>query len=172
MIGDIIKHSLAERQIAKEHKKKEQRGFELPVRSVGVILDNYDAKILKDLSCLKDRLGILEQDFKVVVFEKTSGDLESLNMESYAWKDVNFLGRINNFKFNTLTVEGVDLLITFALENNVAVNLLTASSNAGLKVGRSTIKEELHDIVIHSEDSNVFVEELLNYLKRIKKEVA
>jgi hypothetical protein len=76
---------------------------------------------------------------------------------------------IKNEDLQKFAVKGVDLLITFAAESNTPVHLLTAYCRAGLKVGRYKQNKPLYDLVIQAEEASLFREELLKYLKHIKR---
>ncbi len=143
--------------------------FAVPVKKVGIIFDHKNKKALDVLKELKEKLDSPNVEIKPVFYADRgleAGEFEGLK---FNLKDFGFKGEILNEKLLQFTSEGVDLLITFAEENSTPAHLLTAYCKAGIKVGRYQRNKSLYHLILQTEDdAELFVEELLKYLKKFK----
>jgi hypothetical protein len=84
-------------------------------------------------------------------------------------EDFDFLGNFKSTELMRFAGNNIDLLITFANENTLYVDLFIASCKAGLKVGRHVDNEDILNLIIRSGDEvEVFTSELIKYLKKFK----
>ncbi|HSI69963.1 MAG TPA: hypothetical protein VK941_07010 [Gillisia sp.] len=169
MFINPLKRAAARKRIAQLLEEQEPENFSGKVRSLGVIIDNKNLKALEVLRDLKFHLKIPEEKFFVIVFSangRAGKDFESLR---FCPNDIDLRAELKNEELKNFAVKGVDLLITFAADSNTPVHLLTAYCHAGLKVGRYKENKPLYDLVIQAEEVSLFREELLKYLKHIKR---
>jgi len=170
MIIKGIKLAVAKLKIAQLIKNRQPEAYSIPVKSIGIIFDLKNRKALSQLEQLKKQFNISDVNFKVVTYIRNGGKPSNFEGEICSLKNVNFDGEINNEGMNQFTSESVDLLITFAEEDNTAVHLLTAHCRAGIKVGRYQQNVALFDMIIQADnDAELFTEELAKYLKQLKK---
>jgi hypothetical protein len=170
MIIKGIKLAVAKLKIAQLIKNRQPEAYSIPVKSIGIIFDFKNRKALSQLEQLKKQFNISDVNFKVVTYIRNGGKPSNFEGEICSLKNVNFDGEINNEGMNQFTSESVDLLITFAEEDNAAVHLLTAHCRAGIKVGRYQQNVALFDMIIQADnDAELFTEELAKYLKQLKK---
>jgi len=170
MIIKGIKLAVAKFKIAQLVKNRQPEAYSIPVKSIGIIFDFKNRKALTQLEKLKKLFNISDANFKVVTYIRNGRKPSSFEGEIYSLKNVNFDAGINNEGMNKISSESVDLLITFAEEDNTAVHLLTAHCRAGVKVGRYQKNVALFDMIIQADnDAELFTEELAKYLKQLKK---
>lgn len=170
MIIKGIKLAVAKLKIAQLVKNREPEAYSIPVKSIGIIFDFKNRKALTQLEQLKKQFKISDINFKVVTYIRNGKKPSDFEGEIYSLKNINFDAEINNEGMNKFTSESVDLLITFAEEDNTAVHLLTAHCRAGIKVGRYQQNVALYDMIIQADnDAELFTEELVKYLKQLKK---
>lgn len=170
MIRNGIKLSAAKRKISKLVEEREQENFQVPVRSIGIIADLKNIKAFEVLEQLKDQFNIKSKNFKTLLYAETHQKAEDYSGQRYSLKDIDMKASIKDEALEKFTSEHVDLLITFAEENNTAVHLITAFCKAGIKVGRYRKNEALYDIILQADnDRDLFVEELMKYIKHFKK---
>jgi hypothetical protein len=163
-----IKRTLAKSKISKRIKDS-SREFVLPVRTAAIILDSTNINALPELLKLKQIFNLGESCFKVVLFRNKKDDFPEFDGLTFAEEDLNFLGNFRNKELLGFTKNNIDLLITFTEENNIPINLLTASCNAGLKVGNNTNNQKILDIIIRSgAEVEVFTSEVIKFLKQYK----
>lgn len=142
--------------------------FAVPVKTVGIIFDNRNKKALEVLQELKTKIspGV---EIKTALFTERGVETGDFDGIRFNLKDFGYKGEILNEKLLQFTSEGVDLLITFAEENSTPAHLLTAYCKAGIKVGRYQRNKSLYHLILQTEDdAELFVEELLKYLKKFK----
>lgn len=152
-----------------ELRKPEYCGF--PISRMAILVDAKNKHVIEKLQQLKIHLQISDYNFTTILCTEKPEPFENFGGIVYSLKDFDMKARITNERLQLFAAEGVDLLITFAQENNTAAHLLTAYTNAGLKVGRYPRNEALYDLILQCGDPDVFSEELLNYLKKLKKAV-
>ena len=170
MIRNGIKLSDAKRKISKLVEEKERENFKVPVRSIGIIADLKNIKAFEVLEQLKDQFHIKSKNFKTLLYAENHQKVQDYSGQRYSLKDIDMKASIKNEALEKFTSERVDLLITFAEENNTAVHLITAFCKAGIKVGRYRKNEDLYEIILQADnDHELFVEELMKYIKHFKK---
>lgn len=170
MIIKGIKLAVAKLKIAQLVKNRQPEAYSVPVKSIGIIFDFKNRKALTQLEQLKKQFNISDVNFKVVTYIRNGRKPSDFEGEIYSLKNINFEAEINNEGMNKFTSESVDLLITFAEEDNTAVHLFTAHCRAGIKVGRYQQNVALYDMIIQADkDAELFTEELAKYLKQLKK---
>jgi hypothetical protein len=170
MIIKGIKLAVAKLKIAHLVKNRQPEAYSIPVKSIAIIFDFKNRKVLSQLEQLKKQFNISDANFRVITYIRNGKKPVDFEGEIYSLKNINFIGEINNKGMNEFTPESVDLLITFAEEDNTAVHLLTAHCRAGIKVGRYRQNVALYDMIIQADDdAGLFTEELAKYLKQLKK---
>lgn len=170
MIIKGIKLAIAKKKIAQLVKNRKPEAYSIPVKSIGIIFDIKNREAFTELQRLKKEFNIADSKFKAVMYVRNGRKPVDFEGEIYSLKNINFEAEINNVGMIKFTSEPVDLLVTFAEENNTAVHLLTAHCRAGIKVGRYKQNVALFDMIIQAEnDAKLFTEELSKYLKQLKK---
>ena len=170
MILNGIKLSAAKKKIAQLVAEREQGDYILPVKSIGVITDFKNRKSFEVLEGLRKQFKIKDKNFKLLLFALKHQEVKNYSGDRFSLRDIDFKAGIIGEQLQKFTSEGVDLLITFAEENNTAAHLVTAHCKAGIKVGRYPANQALYDIVLQAEDdAELFAEELKKYLKSLKK---
>lgn len=165
-----LKLAAARRKIAQLVEDQDSMPFEGKVTSLGIIIDQRNIFVLDSLLKLRDELSISHASVSVALFTDKGRAEQQQETIKFNWKNIDSKGGINKEDLEDFTVKGVDLLITFAAESNTAAHLVTAYCNAGIKVGRYQQNKALYDLILQTEeDVDLFVEELLKYLKRLKR---
>jgi len=97
--------------------------------------------------------------------------LDDASYHHFSEKDFNWQGKISNINFKSFLEQDFDLLISFFDERNLYLEFGTLYSNANFKVGFSEVNQALFNIEIagKTKDCSVFLSELKNYLKILKK---
>lgn len=170
MIFNSVRLSAARKKIAKLVEEQFPKSFPGKPKSLGIIIDAKNKEALKTLSGLQKQLKIPAAGFKVMYVSANKVKPEDLDVTVLNLQDFDSKGEMINKELEEITSKGVDLLLTFAAENNTTAHLLTAYFKAGLKVGRYQQNAALYDLILQTEeDPELFVEELLKYLKHVTK---
>lgn len=170
MIFNRLKLAASKKKIAQLVEERESIPFPVNLRSLGIIADARNIKSITHLQKIKEELNLSDSHFKLVLFTPNDKIKDDFSGIKFNLKHIDNKANIIHEELNKFTVEGVDLLITFAGESNTAVHLVTAYCEAGIKVGRFQQNKALYDLILQTEeDASLFVEELLKYLKRIKR---
>lgn len=165
---NVLKNAIAKNKIARLKSSSSQE-FLLPVRSVVIVLDSQNLSNLSALMKLKRELKLEDSKFQIVLFEDKNESFPEFEGLSFTKKDFNVFGNFKSTELIKFADNHIDLLITFAKEKTLYVDLFIASCKAGLRVGRHIDNEEILDLIIRSGDEvDVFVSELIKYLKQFK----
>jgi hypothetical protein len=163
-----LKDAIAKNKIARLKSSFSQE-FKLPVQSVVIVLDSQNLSNLPVLMKLKKELKLVDSEFQVVLFENKNESFPEFEGLIFTKEDFDFLGNFKSTELMRFAGNNIDLLITFANENTLYVDLFIASCIAGLKVGRHVDNEDILDLIIRSGDEvEVFTSELIKYLKQFK----
>jgi hypothetical protein len=163
-----LKDAIAKSKIARLKNSFSQE-FKLPVQSVVVVLDSQNLSNLPVLMKLKKELKLEDSKFQVVLFENKNESFPEFEGLIFTKEDFDFLGNFKSTELMRFAGNNIDLLITFANENTLYVDLFIASCKAGLKVGRHVDNEDILNLIIRSGDEvEVFTSELIKYLKKFK----
>lgn len=170
MIFNSIKLSAARKKVAQLVEQQSSKSFPGKPGSLGIIIDSKHEWALPVLLELKNNLKISEKNFKVIFYSSNKTKPADLDCSVFNLQDFDSKGGLINKELEDISSNGVDLLITFAAENNTTAHLITAYFKAGLKVGRFQQNLALYDLILQTEDdAELFVEELIKYLKRLTK---
>ncbi len=170
MIFNSIKLSAARKKVAQLVEQQSSKPFPGSPQSLGLIIDLKNEWALPVLLNLKEELKIARKDFKVFFYSSNRTQPADIECSVFNLQDFDSKGVLINKELEEISSHGVDLLITFAAENNTTAHLITAYFNAGLKVGRFQQNLALYDLILQAEeDVELFVEELLKYLKHLTK---
>lgn len=170
MIFNSIKLSAARKKVAQLVEQQSSKSFPGTPASLGIVIDLKHHEVLPVLLNLKKELKIADRHFKVVYYSPNKTKPADLECCTFNLQDFDSKGVLLNKELEEISSHGVDLLITFAAENNTTAHLITAYFNAGLKVGRFQQNLALYDLILKTEeDAELFVEELLKYLKHLTK---
>jgi hypothetical protein len=165
---NVLKDAIAKSKIARLKSSSSQE-FMLPVQSVVIVLDSQNLSNLPVLMKLKKELKLVDSEFQVVLFENKNESFPEFEGLIFTKEDFDFLGNFKSTELMRFAGNNIDLLITFANENTLYVDLFIASCIAGLKVGRHVDNEDILDLIIRSGDEvEVFTSELIKYLKQFK----
>ncbi len=163
-----LKYSLVERKISNS-KRNSSSQFKMPISSAAIVLGSTNIKALPVLLKLKHEFNLKDSNFQLLLIRKSEEHFSEFNGLTFVEDDLNILGNFNNKELLDFTQNHIDLLITFAEENSLLLRLLTATSNASLKVGNNTENEDILDVVIKSGDEvELFTSELIKFLKQFK----
>lgn len=170
MILNSIKLSAARKKVAQLVEQQSSKSFPGKPESLGIVIDSKHEWALPVLLGLKDELKINKKNFKVFYYSSHKTKPGDLDCIAFNLQDFDSKGVLLNKELEEISSHGVDLLITFAAENNTTAHLLTAYFKAGLKVGRFQQNLALYDLILQTEeDDELFVEELKKYIKHLTK---
>jgi|SRR5690606_20041586 len=170
MIFNSIKLSAARKKVAQLVEQQSTESFPGTPISLGIIIDSKHEGELPVLLGLKKVLKIADKNFKVLFYSPNKTKPVDFDCCAFNLQDFDSKGGLINKDLEEISSCGVDLLITFAAENNTTAHLITAYFKAGLKVGRFQQNLALYDLILQTEeDAELFVEELLKYLKHLTK---
>ena len=142
-----------------------------PIASVGIILNYDECNKYDALRAIFKSVGILENKVKFLTFitdeKMTPNNWDAyFNPKNFGWK-----GNINNVEAQEFIKTEFDALISFYKEDNLELNMITASSKANFKIGISNNDDRLHDFIIDIKPHQIdlFKYELIKYLKVLNK---
>lgn len=138
--------------------------------NIGLIVDNKTFNSLSELAELYKLIGIKKECFKIVVCGSPKKISDKSEVSFLTPKDISVSGDFKSESIINFAEEGFDFLICHFSETNTAGSLLAAETKARIKIGNSPDTYSIYDVEIQAEEIEVFQQEVLKYLKILKKE--
>lgn len=169
MISGNLKNIIYSKKIKKALSAKAS-SFNGDIGKTGLIIDaeNFDSK--REFTTLYNSFGIKEACFKIVVCGASNKVPEDIDVAILDPKEVSVAGNFKSEAIRDFMKESFDFLICYFSKKNRIGTLLAAESHANFKIGNSPDDYGIYDVEIKAENTEVFQQEVLKYLKILKKE--
>lgn len=141
------------------------------VKTIAVLLNASEYDDFETFKAFFKALDLTSPKHKIIAYT-TDNKLDHNQWDTYfSPKDFGWKGKINNTGLQDFIDENYDVLISYYKEENLPLNLITAASNANLKVGLSRNDERLYDLIIDvmPKDIQTFKKEFKKYLNILNK---
>lgn len=141
------------------------------IKTIAVLLNAEEFVDFEVFKVFFKELNLVSPKHKIIAFT-LDDKLEHNQWDTYySPKDFGWKGKINNIDLQTFLDEDYDVLISYYKEEVLQLNLITALSQANLKVGLSRNDERLYDLIIDVKPKNilVFKREFQKYLNILNK---
>nr|WP_321224601.1 hypothetical protein [uncultured Psychroserpens sp.] len=157
-----INKLLSTRQVAVSNQK---------MSNVGVIFNINEFSDFESFRAFITGLGVQPAKLKIIAFVEDPKDSNELWDTYFNPKDFGWKGKINNTDLHTFIETKFDVLISYYKENQLELNIITASSQANFKVGLTNKDDRLYDLMIDvkPKEFSVFKDELKKYLTVLNK---
>ncbi|HSP11430.1 MAG TPA: hypothetical protein VLO29_02805 [Salegentibacter sp.] len=141
----------------------ESTGFDL--KSLLLLYDAPNEQAFKHFEILKTELGISEDNFNAVC----CGINNEFPVEriAFVFEDIAYNGKLKNEALKDMITSGPDLVINYTEKGNPEAAFLLKLTAAPIKAGRFDEKE-INLSINDGNDPEVFVKELIRYLKILK----
>lgn len=141
------------------------------MESVGIILNLSEFDDFEAFRVFFEQLKINPNKIKIAAFTEDHKMVELSNELLYSVKQIGWKGKIKSNELETFINAKFDALISYYKDDNLELNLVTASSNADFKIGISNDDERLNDLILDVKPNkfNVFKQELIKYLTILNK---
>ena len=141
------------------------------VKTVAVLLNTSEFHEFEVFKVYFKELGLNSPKHKIIAFTLDDKLEHNKWNTHYSPKDFGWKGKIKNIDLEAFINEPYDVLICYYKKEVLQLDLITAASNANLKVGISRNDERLYDLIIDValKDINIFKEELKKYLNILNK---
>lgn len=140
-------------------------------RLLGIILDSEEEALKMPFLELQKKLGIAEENIYFLLCGKKRPENAIFGTAYFAAEDLSWNGRIKNGETEVFFDRSYDLLISFAASENKLAAFAVSVARAGLKVGRQSSQKCDFDLLISTDDPELFTAELEKYLKILKTAV-
>ncbi len=171
MILKGFKEKSNKKYIEKRLKNRVVHSSKGKVQSLGVVFSFDEKDDFDRFKVLASDIEIKSNKINIIAFTEDvnseSGMWDAIyNPKDFGWKDV-----IKNQDLKQFIDADFDLLISYYTKENTELKLITAASNAKLKVGVLQTDERFNDLIIKTDikDIKTFTNELIKYLKILNK---
>jgi hypothetical protein len=141
------------------------------VQTVGLLID--ESYFFEKEALIQELVigGILEHNIKIIVHKDKLKKKEVYSQPTFSIKNLNWKAEITNPLVVDFINEKFDLLISYYDIEKAILLKITNNSKAQFKIGFSTIDKRLNHLMINTNAENyqVFIHELLRYLRILKK---
>lgn len=141
------------------------------VKTVAVLLNASEFHEFEVFRVYFKELGLISPKHKIIAYTLDDKLEHNKWNTHYSPKDFGWNGKIKNIDLDAFISEPYDVLICYYKKEVLQLDLITAASNANLKVGISRNDERLYDLIIDVDlkDINIFKQELKKYLNILNK---
>jgi hypothetical protein len=141
------------------------------VNSLGVILniDEFDDyEVFRELA---EFIKIRSNKLKIIAFSSIKKDAALTWDDCFNPKDFGWGGTIKNTELKTFVDTKFDVLISYYEKDILELKMITAESQAKLKIGILQLDERLNDLIIKTtlKEFSVFKSEVYKYLTILNK---
>lgn len=136
---------------------------------VGLIIDteNLESKLL--LKKLYQDLEVSKENFRIVVCGNQNELPETFEADVLKPKEISIAGEFKSAGIRDFASENFDILICNFTGSNIIGSLLAAETKASVKIGNKPDEFGIYDLEIDTNDIMVFQQEILKYLKILKR---
>ncbi len=171
MILKGFKEKSNKKYIEERLKNRIVNSSEGKIQTLGVVFSQDEKDDFDRFKVLASDLEIKSNGINIIAFtedvNKERGLWDAIyNPNDFGWKNI-----IKHQELKQFIDAHFDLLISYYTKENTELKLITAASNAKLKVGILQTDERFNDLIIKTDikDINTFTSELIKYLKILNK---
>ncbi len=137
------------------------------VSSIGCIVDMDKFPDPEAFNKLITDFSLQPNGVKIIGYKKDEAAHSPFGIQFCTDKDLGWNGTIENGFVSEFVDREYDVLINYYTDDKLVLNLLTARTNARIKVGFPSVDTKLNDLIFDTAVSNfdVFRAELKKYLK-------
>ena len=139
------------------------------IQTVGIIVNEGSDFNFELLKKLQKEVASGSKNFSVLTCKKTNDSYNEFRGVIIKDSDFSWNGSLKSNEIKDFLDKSFDMLIDFTNNTEAYNNFLVAKSKAKFKVGFANEDERLYDLMIVSQSVPLFIEELINYLKILKK---
>lgn len=136
---------------------------------IGLIIDAEKLSDKRELTELYKFSGIKKESFKVVICGTPSEIPDELKADILIPAEVSISGEFKAEAIKNFSQEDFSFLICHFSEKNKIGSLLAAETKASVKIGNSPDEYGIYDVEIQTKQIDVFQQEVLKYIKILKK---
>ena len=158
-------------RLLKNKKKENSLKVSSTINTVGIIV-NQGSKFNFDLlKKLQRDIASGSNNFSVLTCKNTNDSFNEFRGVSFYEKDFSWNGTLKSKEVNNFLDTDFDMLIDYTKAHNIYNKYFATKSKAKFKVGYANIDDRLYDLMIavENEEINQFNNELVKYLKILKK---
>ncbi len=171
MILKAFKEKSNKKHLNKLISKRYTNVNDSKINSLGVILNIDEIDDFERFRNLTDFLKVHPNKLKIIAFSANKKELQHSWDLCFSPSDFGWNGHIKNVELKSFLNTKFDALISYYTHEQLELKLLTAMSEAQLKIGILQTDTRLNDLIIKTnlKEFNVFKAELHKYLTILKK---
>ena len=137
------------------------------VLSIGCIVDLDKFNNAEIFNKLIKEFNLQPNGVHIIGYKKDSGTHSPFGIQICEENDLGWNGNIENSYVSEFFGREYDVLINYYTDNKLVLKLLTARTNARIKVGFPSVDTKLNDLIIQTSINkfDIFKTELKKYLK-------
>jgi len=141
------------------------------IKSLGVIIHIDEVDDFELFRGLVKLFNIHPNQIKVIAYTSNNKDEQNSWDTCFNEKDFGWKGTIKNVELQQFLDTKFDALISYYVQDELELKLMTAKSQAQFKVGIFQTDDRLNDLIIKTniKEFNVFKNELFKYLTILNK---
>lgn len=139
------------------------------IKTVGIIVNEDSGFSFELLKKLQRDIDSGSNNFSILTCKKKNDNYNEFRGVVIKDTDFSWKASLKSEAIKSYLNQPFDMLIDFTNNAEDYNNYLVAKSKAKFKVGYPNIDERLYDLMIDSKSIKLFIDELIKYLKILKK---
>ena len=139
------------------------------IQTAGIIVNEGSDFNFDLLKKLQKEIASGSNNFSILTCKKTNDSYNEFRGVIIKDTDFSWNGSLKSNEVADFLNKSFDMLIDFTNNTEVYNNFLVAKSKAKFKVGYANEDERLYDLMIVSQSVPLFIDELIKYLKILRK---
>ena len=141
------------------------------LQRVGVIVNSHEFSDPEWINRLTSLLKIKANDLKILALFNGKKNETSVYTDTFSEKELGWKGQFKSQSVKDFVANKFDLLINFYETDSLALQTISAATQAPLKVGLHNANPDINDLTIDItiKDKNIFKTELIKYLNILNK---
>lgn len=167
MFLDKIQFFFLKKKFIKRLRSYRLQSSDAPITTIGIIVDESNKEYKNTLLQLLTAYNFKKENITFLVYKNPF----SKDNPSFSNKGFTIFGTIKNSEAKEFISTPFDMLLNFYTKNSLYLQTVTQQSEAYFKVGLGNNEEQLNHlyIVSKSEEEREIIDELIKYLKILKK---
>ncbi|QCE43418.1 DUF6913 domain-containing protein [Psychroserpens sp. NJDZ02] len=141
------------------------------IKTIGVLVDSQQFSDLEWINQLAKSLKVNANNLKILSLFNNKKEGIALFGNTFSEKDLGWKGHLKSQTAKDFIAINFDLLINLYETDALALQLVTAATNAQFKVGIYNARQDINDLIIETKlvDKSIFKTELIKYLNILNK---
>ncbi|WP_397362501.1 DUF6913 domain-containing protein [Olleya sp. R77988] len=171
MILKGFKEKSNKKYINKSIKNRVVNADNTIIKTVGIVVNSKEFSDLEWINSFVKDLRINQNNLKILSLFNGKKEETSVYNNTFSEKDLGWKGQFKSQVAKDFIANSFDLLVNFYETESLALQVISATTEAKFKVGIANANQKINDLIIDTKikDKAIFKTELIKYLNILNK---